>query len=198
MYFILRCPSLKNEKNGAALVHVDTYFELAGGALFKTGARLEPEEVENMPTPVKIEFQTFQGYKGPPPELKDLGVTVMSKRLVDVLVQAGVDNLELFPAVLKNSSTGQEYDYFVYNLLGLVSAVDRNASEQETFNGEAPNMDVAIHKLVLDESKPHPYLMFRLAENVSTILVHHTIKEAIEHAGIDTLVFKKPEDYTHL
>lgn len=189
-YFVLDCPLLINEKNGGALVDVDNNFKLAGIRLWKKGSRLNPQKVKNIPNPVEIEFQAFQNYKGPPRELMDLGIPLMSKRLADVLVQAGVDNLELFPAVLRNASTGQMYDYYVYNLLGLVPAVDvpmppspdLQGSKLETF------MDASMNMLT-DESKVGGYRMFRLAEYVTVIVVHYTIQDAIESAGIDTLKF---------
>ncbi len=57
---------------------------------------------------------------------------------------------------------------------------------------------IHIHELSLDESKIKGLLIFRLAENTNTIIVHESVKQAVESAGIDTVSFIKPEDYMHL
>jgi hypothetical protein len=44
--------------------------------------------------------------------------------------------------------------------------------------------DVDFHALVLDESRINGQLMFRLAENLSAIVVHESVRKAIEAAGI--------------
>jgi hypothetical protein len=38
--------------------------------------------------------------------------------------------------------------------------------------------------------------MFRLAEALSTIVVHRTVRERVEAAGITTLSFYAPSDWT--
>jgi len=49
--------------------------------------------------------------------------------------------------------------------------------------------------LVIDEAKTRGALLFRLAESVNGIVVHETIKNAIEATGIDTLTFMPPEEW---
>ena len=38
-------------------------------------------------------------------------------------------------------------------------------------------------------------LMFRLAENTSAILVHRSVRDAIEAAGIEAVRFVEPADF---
>ena len=197
MYYIMDCEPIIREDGGAAL-SLNNNFELAGIWLWKTGLPIDIEEKNNVADIVELDFDAYNGYEGLPTEIEDLGIPIMSKRLCDVLLNAGVDNLELFPAKLKNNQTSQVFDYYVYNILGLVAAMDLQKSAYETYKGEKPVADTAIHELVIDESKVYDLLFFRLAENVSTIVVHESIKLAIESAGIETVSFIKPEDYSQI
>ena len=50
----------------------------------------------------------------------------------------------------------------------------------------------AVHdgdSLVIDDRKAHGALMFRLAENVSGIVVHESVRVAVHEAGIEHLDF---------
>ena len=197
MYYVMDCDPIILEDGGAAL-SLNNNFELAGIWLWKTGSPIDIEDKLNIPDVVELDFDAYNGYEGLPTEIEDLGIPVMSKRLCDVLHNAGVDNLELFPATLKNNQTGQVFDYYVYNVLGLVAAMDLQKSVYETYKGEKPFADTTVHELAIDASKVNDLLFFRLAENVSTIVVHESIKQAIESAGIDTVSFIKPEDYSQI
>ena len=122
----------------------------------------------------------------------------MSERLHNVLLSVGVDNVEFFPAVLTNTSTGEEFKYYAYKLVGAVSLMDAGQSEYETYKNTAPVADTTIHKFVADESKAHGLLMFRMAESITAIVVHESVKNAIKDAGIDTLEFINPEHYVNI
>jgi hypothetical protein len=50
-----------------------------------------------------------------------------------------------------------------------------------------------IHELAPEGSKTGGLLVFRLEENINTILVHESVRAHIEKQGIDTLTFIKPE-----
>lgn len=56
-------------------------------------------------------------------------------------------------------------------------------------------MSADIDSLVVDPAKADGALMFRLAESVNTILLHESVCDAIEAAGIDTLTFYEPESW---
>lgn len=198
MYYIMDCPLIISEEHGGAMVELDNCFELAGISLWKTGSPLNSNRKKNIPNPVELGFDAYHGYNGPPPEMEDLGIPVMSKRLSEVLISAGVDNIEFFPAVLKNKETSQIYKYKVYNIVGKVAATDLQKSEYETYRNEPPFADATIHKLVLNESSIHDLLLFRLAENLSTIIVHERVKKHIEDAKINTMQFIKPDQYASI
>jgi hypothetical protein len=153
---------------------------------------------QNRPSgPVEIRAVPYNGYTGLPDDYEDSSVPLMSKRLKQVMQSAGVDNIEFLPITLRNTETGQTYEYFAFNLVGLVSAVDFSKSKIGSHDGDFVG-DSQIYDLVIDDSKCRNALMFRLAEKFSTILVHRTVKEAVERSGITSVKFIKPEDFMAL
>jgi hypothetical protein len=146
---------------------------------------------------VQINAVPNDGYQGEPADLQDLNVPIMSKRLKAAMDAAGVDNINYLPITLKNTETGQVYDYFAFNLLGLVSAADRAQSKMASYDGDFVG-DSQVYDLVIDESKCGGLLMFRLKEKFSAVIVHEKVKKAVEAAGIDTVAFMNPKDYMAL
>jgi hypothetical protein len=121
----------------------------------------------------------------------------MSNRLKQVLQSAGVDNINFHPVTLRNSETGQTYEYYAFNLVGRISAVDFKQSKIGSYDGDFVG-DSQIHDLVIDDSRCRNALMFRMVEQFSTILAHRTVKEAVERSGITSVKFIKPEDFMAL
>ena len=116
------------------------------------------------------------------------GVLLMSDALVAALQSAGVSNIELFDAVLVDEANHCEYsNYKLINIIGAIAAADL-AQSVHTAHG-APLFDVDFDSLVIDEKKARGALMFRLAENVSGIVVHESVKDAVLKAGIEHLDF---------
>jgi hypothetical protein len=161
------------------------------------GNEMEPDEISSIPSPIHMKVVFYRGYQGPPGEMRDVGSSVMSRRLADALTGAGVDNITFYPVSLLHEESGQVYDYVAFHLVGKVAAADLESSKISTFDGRIDGT-AGIHKLVVDESAPKGMLMFRLAENTGTILVHESVREYIEKQGIDTLDFMKPEEYVQL
>lgn len=93
--------------------------------------------------------------------------------------------------VLKTVSVARKRNYM---LVGLAAAADLAKSQIASPDGDFVG-DSQIHNLVIDESKTHDLLMFRLKEKFSTLLVHRKVREAIESRGIDGVEFIAPEDY---
>jgi hypothetical protein len=119
------------------------------------------------PTPISL------GLRGTDEEGWVLGdlwltpITVMSRRLHTALVQAGVDNLAIYPVTLRDPLTDAvSSDFVAFNLIG-----------------KRPR------------AEPGGALLFRLAEAVNVILIHDSVRRAVEEAGIDTLTFVDPEDF---
>ncbi|WP_155826346.1 imm11 family protein [Leptospira alstonii] len=111
-------------------------------------------------------------------------------------VRAGVDNIQYFDAVLRDPSTGQEYaNYKAYNIVGLIACADMQTSDLMG-TSQSTMGDVDFHALIIDESKTHGLVLFRLAENVSAVVVREEVKRAIESAGIPGFVFYGPGEWS--
>lgn len=96
---------------------------------------------------------------------------LMSDALCEVVRDAGVDNLELYDAVLKAKDGSVQYTgYKAFNLIGMVSAA-----------ALAP---------AADPVKTEGLLMFRLAQYPPAVIVHARVREAIEAHGFPNLLFR--------
>ena len=51
------------------------------------------------------------------------------------------------------------------------------------------------YHLVIDESRTHGELMFRLAESVTGVVVHEKVKSHLEEAGFDDLTSVDPAEW---
>ena len=116
------------------------------------------------------------------------GVLLMSNALIAALHSVGVSNLESFDAVLVDEANHREYtNYKLINIIGSIAAADLAQSVHKAHG--APLFDVDFDSLVIDEKKARGALMFRLAENVSGIVVHESVKDAVLKAGVEYLDF---------
>ncbi|WP_147441763.1 imm11 family protein [Corallococcus exercitus] len=156
-----------------------------------TGVRFDKPSPE--PIPLKLRGTDEEGWVLG--ELWLTPITVMSKRLHDVLLRAGVDNLDAYAVELTDPEDGTVYrDFVAFNLVGKVAAAD--AARTRFAPGVKERMGSAdIDSLAVDLDMARGALMFRLAESVNAIVVHARVKDAIEAAGISTLTFLEPEDW---
>jgi hypothetical protein len=115
---------------------------------------------------------------------------VMSKRLVAILQEAGVDNLQIFPAEIKHNLTGEIIDDFVVvNIIGMVSCADLSKSDA------TPLADVNyFHKLTIDANKTRGALMFRLAESRIDVIVAEQVAQNIEKGNFHNLTLEPIEE----
>ena len=121
--------------------------------------------------------------------------SILSDALYSVLLAAGVDNLDVYDAVLRSEDGLVELkNYKAFNLIGLVKAADLKTS---MFSAKNPSrsLDASFDKLVIDEEKIEGRLMFRLAEYTSAVVVHRSVRAAIESAGFPSVGFVNPADF---
>ena len=194
-YFIFRAaPSIESESAAD-----DGYMEIED---WKKTEGFEDWSVGRLATarpqgPVEIDVVPYLGYGGGPDEFVDLNVPLMSKKLKETVQAAGVDNLNFYPVALRNTETGETYEYFAFNLIGLVDAVDLGKSTITSHDGDFVG-DSSITDLAVNEEAARGLLMFRLKQKFSVILVHRRVKEAIERAAIPSVKFIAPEDFMAL
>lgn len=167
----MECPLLLNPDDGGELIDLHNHFKLAGIRRWWSGVPIPQEKRVNISNPVILDYEPLRGYDGLPPEMDDIGIPVMSKRLFRILAEAGVENIEAFPALLRNTVTNEYHEYVIYNIIGKV-----------------PRDHMA-------DSNSH---IFRLMEDVSAIMVHESIKQKIEDSGITTIEFINMEDYVQI
>lgn len=121
-------------------------------------------------------------------------VPLYSDALLLALRSAGVDNLDTYEARILDPDTDTWHtSYKAVNVIGMVSAADMAQSVATVHDG-IPLIDVSFDRLVIDPKKTYGFLMFRLAENNSAVIVHERVKQAVLAAGIRDLEFFKPEN----
>jgi hypothetical protein len=148
-------------------------------------------------SPIQIGATPRHGFTGKPHDFFDGTITFMSPRMVKLLGEMGVDNLDLYPAIITYSTTGEQHDVFAFNLIGLVSAADLQKSNLSSYDGDF-KMDTSIRGFEVDLLKARDLQIFRLAENSLTVLVEGRLKLAIESAGIRTFSFVDPKDWIRI
>lgn len=116
---------------------------------------------------------------------------IMSNEFYQALVDAGVDNLDAYDCILRSEDGTVEYKGFkAVNIIGVIRAT----GEGTVFSGESRLIDASMDKVVIDSRKTMNVLMFRLAENLSTVVVHERVKRYIEKKSFPSIVFRDPGD----
>ena len=180
-YFKLLCNTPEDDDGGFADI-VDHFVE--GANSWISGERFNA----TISTPLEFDVEPEEDYQGLPAEMFFGETFLMTTRLVDALKEAGVDNIDCYPATLTHIETGEKYDYQAVNIIGTRMAADLEKSDWESFDGDA-RTDTFFNKLVVDEEKVGGLLLFRLAESLSTVIVHEKVKDHLLASGIDTLTF---------
>jgi hypothetical protein len=144
------------------------------------------------PTPVTATLQMKN--KSKLIEMWSWPVPLMTKRLYEALLAAGVTNLDVYPAELIDPISNTVYtDYLAFNIIGLISAANLN---QSIYSTDESQLSVDFDSLSIDEKKTHGALLFRLAESTNGIVIHESVKVVIESSGLDTLTFVDPKDWS--
>lgn len=184
-YYILECftPLDVDPADIAVLPEVDGVESWMSGAFISA------------PVPEPLELELSPDEPGPLKEMYNLEMLIMSERLVEGLLSAGVDNLQVFRAVIVDPFTKtRRHDYRVVNVVGRVSAADMQKSLW-TGSKLRPLIDVDFDSLVIDQKQAAGLLLFRLAECVSAIVVHARVRDVLVAAGFIALTFLSPRDY---
>jgi len=131
-----------------------------------------------------------------PAMLDDMAQPLMHDDLVSALEAVGVDNLQLFAAVIEDPTNGVKHtDYKAFNVIGVVAAADMSKSVTMG-TSDSTLIDVDFESLAIDEKKAAPFRLFRLAENISTLVVDEAVKSEVERRGIPGMRFYDPADWS--
>ncbi|MBI2268872.1 MAG: hypothetical protein HYU69_00785 [Bacteroidetes bacterium] len=168
---------------------------IASGPDFNGNWRSGRIITEQVPQPLVYILDT--DYPGnPKPMYYEQAIPVMRDDVAEALVRVGVDNIQYFGAVLVNPVDGKRYtNYKAYNIVGLVACADMASSKPVNMLTMGPSATF-FESLVIDESKAGDALLFRMAENISAIVVHEKVKNAIEESGIEGFVFYGPGEWS--
>jgi hypothetical protein len=156
-----------------------------------SGERLKP----GIPEPLEFKLEPTKK-AGVMREFYDSRMPLMREDLVEALREAGVDNLEVFDATLHDPTRGTTYtNYKAVNIVGAIACLDREKAK--VIPGMDSDMiDMGLESAPIDESKAGGALLFRLAENVSMILVHEKVKKHLEARGFKYLTFVDPAEWS--
>ena|SRR5687768_16074699 len=141
-----------------------------------------------VPEPVVIPIE--DDGPGEPLEMYELEALIMSGKLLRQLKSAGVDNLEAFRAILRGDNGRTIDDYFIVNVVGAIACANLEESEYDPPTGRA-TINVWFDRLVIDEDRAGNTKLFRLGENLGTILVHEDVKRHLEDGGFHMLTFRE-------
>lgn len=112
----------------------------------------------------------------------DTSYPLMSKRFVELLQAGGVDNLQLFPAVIKSEVDGSVWEnYYAVNVLGLIACADMDNSDyDEIMPGHYRFRELAIHA-----EKANDALLFRLQEDATIMVIQKSVGQFIRSQDPD-------------
>ncbi len=142
-----------------------------------------------------VQAQICEGYEEESPRPYLNVPPVMSDQLHQVLLAAGVGNLDVYEAELVSADGRVRLQgYKAFNVIGLVAAADL-ARSQFAADNPSRSVDASFENLALDPARVRGLRLFRLAEYSSAVVVHHTVRQAIEDAGISGIIFRKPSEF---
>ena len=142
---------------------------------------------ETFDKPFEFELWEYDEGSNGLAEFNDEAFPLMSDSLIEALKRAGVDNLQTFPAILRNiETTFETTEYKVVNVLGKLQAADMDASDYIDMGGTGL-IAVGFKDLVIDESKANNRKMFRLAESITDVIIHESVKSVLEKCGFKYL-----------
>lgn len=147
------------------------------------------------PPPLPIQVQIKEGRENDPmPHYIHEPIPIMSHNLYNTIRLVGVDNLDVYKVEIRYQDGSLASDqYYAFNLIGKIAAADLANS---TYDSDQPDNMIAMSfdSLKVDPEKTRETLMFRLAENITVVLVHEKIKLAVEEANIPYVCFHETSD----
>ncbi|HVT81744.1 MAG TPA: hypothetical protein VHM90_13955 [Phycisphaerae bacterium] len=123
-------------------------------------------------------------------------IPLMRDDLIQAMREAGVDNLEIFRAVLKDPFAKKDLtNYKSVNIVGVVSCADA-AKSARMGTSDSNLVDADYAALNIDENKAGGLLCFRLAEAVNAVVVHAKVKQSIEAKNLPGVEFFGPGEWS--
>ena len=153
-----------------------------------------------VPFPPKFQFPlTTPGTPADDVLVSGINAVLFSERLVNLLLDSGVDSFDFYPCRLRtNNGTSNPDTYYLIVIRDIIYCLDKENSDlyflYDDPGGEIDYLlSVCVDEAALD--KDHD-LLFRLGEGVFNVLVHSSIKDTVEKAGMTGMSFT-PADGTY-
>lgn len=148
------------------------------------------------PTPIEVTLQPFDPNSADDapyvPEYLQEDAPLFRTDLIEAMREAGVDNLDVYDAVLIDPDNGARlHTHKAVNIIGAISAADMAKSDAVVHSG-GPIIDVDFDSLAVDEKRARGALLFRLAESTNAILVHERLRDHLLAKGFTHLAFYDP------
>lgn len=126
--------------------------------------------------------------------VSDVGCPVVSESFVRMLLENGVDNLQIFPASIKLTEDGASVDgYFAINILGIFDVIDLKNSLMDYENEDGNLAIYFIDKLVLQPDSDEHALLYRPRGFRSRLLINYKFKKIAEQMGFIGALMVSPE-----
>ncbi len=129
----------------------------------------------SVPNPLEFEVSCRERV----PHLLGSAIPLISATLADCLRKTGADNLQVFPAILRNPETGKEWgDHLAFNIVGLVDAADIPSCRFSTMMDGDENVPQLLDfkKLVFSRAKTYDLCMFRLLQDGNIYVIDRVLE----------------------
>lgn len=169
--------------------------ELEGGVptpLLEPGVFTDGVAIKvQLPRPLVWDLRPFEGKM---PVFFEDPALVVRRDFAAVLKEGGVDNIDYYDVVLRDTRTGQTWnDYLIANVIGVADVIDMEASEIDP--NSPPDTAVLFDMIVIDEKRCRGLKFFRPLHKQSALLVSPRLRKLIESKEFEDVEFVEPEDY---
>jgi len=144
-----------------------------------------------------LEYRLIKDYKEPLYPIYELPIPLIRNDLLEGLLEAGVDNIQTFDALIHHPELGEiQGKYLAFNILGII-ATSSEAAEVMQHYVELEFETDEISGIQSDFSMiPDELLIARFADRMGRIIVSDRLKQHITIGTEDGLVFFDLEEAT--
>jgi len=189
MYYLLQDQYIDEEKQ--MIWGGDLVFEDGESIDFDLGKRVE-ENISKLQFIIDWDPEVSQeGFLTDYNPQDGINGLVISEKVVQVLLSIGIENIQVFDLEVIDEKNNKIYpDYKIINIIGTCDCIDEENSDITYYTSDSSIM--MIDELAVLESKiPKDLLIFRLEKFKPLIVVHESVKNAIEKAELTGFVFEE-------
>jgi hypothetical protein len=168
------------------IIEITGHTEVTGAYLWTAGQKF-PEPVPRQTLMLNAEYGTNF------PAFFDTTIPVMSDELIQAFRDAGIDNFDAYPMILKRQDTGEEYsNYKAVNFIGAIDCIDMDESVFKLNKRGKPRN---FRSITINESKTQGAKAFRLAVGPDLLVVNEEVAEKLKPYNFLALLLQKTTDF---